>query len=171
MGPIVSEATKKRFDEMVGRYPEGRSALIPILHEVQAEVGHLSPEAVEWVAAYLGLSRADVMSVASFYDMLELEPVGRHMIYVCQNLTCALLGAERLIRHLEQRLGIRMGETTPDGLISLKRMECLASCGTAPAIQVDGIYYERMTPEKLDDLLLKLRTGSLPDPRTLDTPA
>jgi NADH-quinone oxidoreductase subunit E len=171
MGAMFSEATKKRFDEMVGRYPERRSALIPILHEVQAQVGHLSPEAVEWVAAYLGLSRADVMSVASFYDMLELEPVGRHMVYVCQNLTCALLGAERLIRHLEQRLGIRMGETTPDGLISLKRMECLASCGTAPAIQVDGIYYERMTPEKLDDLLLKLRTGSLPDPRTLDTPA
>jgi NADH-quinone oxidoreductase subunit E len=168
MGTIVSEAKKKQFDELIARYPEGRSALIPILHEVQAEVGHLSPEAVEWVAEYLGLSRADVMSVASFYDMLELEPVGRHMIYVCQNLSCALLGAERLIRHLEQRLGIRMGETTPDGLISLKRMECLASCGTAPAIQVDGIYYERMTPEKLDDLLLQLRTGSLPDPRTLD---
>jgi NADH-quinone oxidoreductase subunit E len=171
MGPIVSETTKKRFDELVGRYPEGRSALIPILHEVQDEVGHLSPEAVEWVAEYLGLSRADVMSVASFYDMLELEPVGRHMIYVCQNLSCSLLGAERLIRHLEQRLGIRVGETTPDGLISLKRMECLAACGAAPAIQIDGVYYERMTPEKLDELLAKLRTGSLSDPRTLDARA
>jgi NADH-quinone oxidoreductase subunit E len=120
------------------------------------------------VAAYLGLSRADVMSVASFYDMLELESVGRHMIYVCQNLSCHLLGAERLIRHLERRLGIRMGQTTPDGLISLKRMECLASCGTAPAIQIDGMYYERVTPEALDELLDKLRTGSLPDPRTSD---
>jgi NADH-quinone oxidoreductase subunit E len=99
------------------------------------------------------------MSVASFYDMLNLEPVGRHMIYVCQNLSCALLGAEGLIRHLENRLGIRMGETTPDGLITLKRMECLASCGTAPAIQIDGIYYERMTPQKLDELLEKLRDG------------
>jgi len=168
MGTIVSEDTKKRFDELVARYPEKRSALIPILHEVQAEVGYLSPEAVEWVAAYLGLSRADVMSVASFYDMLELEPVGRHMIYVCQNLSCHLLGAERLIRQLEQRLGIHMGETTPDGLISLKRMECLASCGTAPAIQIDGIYYERVTPEKLDELLDKLRNGKLPDPRTSD---
>jgi NADH-quinone oxidoreductase subunit E len=165
---MISEATKRRFDELVGRYPERRSALIPILHEVQAEVGYLSPEAVEWVAAYLGLSRADVMSVASFYDMLELESVGRHMIYVCQNLSCHLLGAERLIRHLERRLGVRMGETTPDGLISLKRMECLASCGTAPAIQIDGIYYERVTPEKLDELLDTLRNGSLPDPRTSD---
>lgn len=154
------------MDELVARYPEKRSALIPILHEVQAEVGYLSPEAIEWVAGYLGLSPADVMSVASFYDMLSLEPVGRHMICVCQNLSCSLLGAERLIRHLEERLGIRMGETTPDGLITLKRMECLASCGTAPAIQVDGIYYERMTTQKLDELLAKLRDGRLGPTRT-----
>jgi NADH-quinone oxidoreductase subunit E len=156
-GKMISEETKKRFEELVARYPEKRSALIPMLHEVQAEVGYLSPEAIEWVAGYLGLSPADVMSVASFYDMLHLEPVGRHMIYVCHNLSCALLGAERLIRHLEAKLGIRMGETTPDGRISLKRMECLASCGTAPAIQVDGIYHENMTPEKLDALLENLR--------------
>ena len=141
----------------MARYPEKRSALIPLLHEVQAEVGYLSPEAVEWVADYLGLSPADVMSVASFYDMLHLEPVGKHLIYVCQNLTCALLGAERLIRHLETTLGIRMGETTPDGKITLKRMECLASCGTAPSIQVDGVYHHEVTPETLDALLDDLR--------------
>jgi NADH-quinone oxidoreductase subunit E len=156
---MISDETKQRFDHLVRRYPEKRSALIPMLHEVQAEVGYLSPEAIEWVAGYLGLSPADVMSVASFYDMLHLEPVGKHLIYVCQNLTCSLLGAERLIHHLENKLGIRMGETTPDGLISLKRMECLASCGTAPAIQIDGIFHERMTPQKLDDLLKKLRDG------------
>ena len=83
------------------------------------------------------------------------------MIYVCQNLTCSLLGAEPLIQHLEDRLGIRMGQTTADSLITLKRMECLASCGTAPAIQIDGIFYERMTPAKLDELLEKLRDGRL----------
>src|SRR5574341_1283362 len=158
---MISDDTRRRFDELVKRYPEKRSVLIPMLHEVQAEVGYLSPEAVEWVAGYLGLSPADVMSVASFYDMLNLEPVGRHMIYVCHNLTCSLLGVEGLIRHLEATLGIRMGETTPDGLISLKRMECLASCGTAPAIQIDGIFYERMTLQKLDELLAKLRNGRL----------
>ncbi|MEK6716499.1 MAG: NADH-quinone oxidoreductase subunit NuoE [candidate division NC10 bacterium] len=158
---MISVETKKRLDELVKRYPEKRSALIPILHDVQAEVGYLSPEAIAWVAAYLTLSPADVMSVASFYDMLHLEPVGKHMIYVCHNLTCSLLGAERLIRNLEDRLGIRMGETTPDGLISLKRMECLASCGTAPAIQIDGVFYERVTPHKLDELLEKLRNGRL----------
>ena len=154
---MISEAKREQLDVLVARYPEKRSALIPILHEVQGEVGHLSPEAVEWVAGYLGLSPADVMSVASFYDMLSLEPVGKHMIYVCQNLTCALLGAERLIRHLESKLGVRMGETTPDGKITLKRMECLASCGTAPSIQVDGVYHHQVTPEKLDALLDELR--------------
>jgi NADH-quinone oxidoreductase subunit E len=159
---MISNGTKERCDELVRRYPEKRSALIPMLHAVQAEVGHLSPEAIEWVAAALGLSAADVMSVASFYDMFTLERVGTHMIYVCHNLSCSLLGAERLIRHLENRLGIRMGETTPDGLITLKRMECLASCGTAPAIQIDGIFYEQMTPQKLDGLLDKLRDGRLP---------
>ena len=154
---MISHETKQRCDELVKRYPEKRSALIPMLHAVQAEVGHLSPAAIDWVAGHLGLSSADVMSVASFYDMLNLEPVGTHMITVCHNLTCSLLGAERLIRHLEDRLGIRMGGTTRDGLITLKRMECLASCGTAPAIQIDGIYYEQMTPQKLDELLEALR--------------
>lgn len=154
---MISHETKQQCDELVKRYPEKRSALIPMLHAVQAEVGHLSPEAIDWVAGYLGLSSADVMSVASFYDMLNLEPVGKHMITVCHNLTCSLLGAERLIRHLEDRLGIRMGGTTRDGLITLKRMECLASCGTAPAIQIDGLYYEQMTPQKLDELLGALR--------------
>jgi NADH-quinone oxidoreductase subunit E len=158
---MISDATKKRCHDLVKRYPERRSALIPILHAVQAEKGYLSPEAIEWVAGLLGLVPADVMSVASFYDMLNLEPVGKHMIYVCQNLTCSLLGAEPLIRHLEDRLGIRMGQTTPDGLITLKRMECLASCGTAPAIQIDGMFYERMTPGKLDELLKQLRDGRL----------
>jgi len=157
---MISLAVRQRFDELVTRYPEKRSALIPILHEVQAEAGHLSAAAIEWVAGYLSLSPADVMSVASFYDMLELEPVGTHMIYVCQNLTCAMLGAEKLIRHLEGRLGIRMGETTPDGKITLRRMECLAACGAAPAIQVDGEYHHQMTPEKLDALLDTLQARS-----------
>jgi NADH-quinone oxidoreductase subunit E len=154
---MISETKRQQFDELVARYPEKRSALIPLLHEVQAEVGYLSPEAVAWVAGYLELSPADVLSVASFYDMLHLEPVGKHLIYVCQNLTCALRGSERVIRHLENTLGIRMGETTPDGKITLRRMECLASCGTAPSIQVDGMYHHQVTPDALDALLADLR--------------
>jgi NADH-quinone oxidoreductase E subunit len=158
---MIPDEAKRRFDELTKRYPEKRSALIPILHEAQATAGYLKPETIEWVAEYLGLSAAEVMSVASFYDMFNLERVGKHMISVCQNLSCSLLGADRLIRHLESRLGIRMGETTPDELITLKRMECLASCGTAPTIQIDGIYYERMTSQRLDELLDKLRDGRL----------
>lgn len=158
---MISDETRQQCDELVRRYPEKRSALVPMLHAVQEEVGHLSPAAIDWVAGYLGLSSADVMSVASFYDMFNLGPVGKHMLYVCHNLTCSLLGVERLIRHLEDRLGIRMGETTKDGLITLKRMECLASCGTAPVIQIDGIFYEQMTPQKLDELLDTLRDGRL----------
>ena len=154
---MISETKRQQFDALVARYPEKRSALIPLLHEVQAEVGYLSPEAVAWVAGYLELSPADVLSVASFYDMLHLEPVGKHLIYVCQNLTCALRGSERLIRHLETTLGIRMGETTPDGKITLRRMECLASCGTAPSIQVNGEYHHQVTPDALDALLADLR--------------
>jgi len=158
---MIPDEAKRRFDELTKRYPEKRSALIPILHEAQATAGYLKPETIEWVAEYLGLSAAEVMSVASFYDMFNLERVGKHMISVCQNLSCSLLGADRLIRHLESRLGIRMGETTPDELITLKRMECLASCGTAPTIQIDGIYYERMTSQRLDELLDKLWDGRL----------
>jgi len=154
---MISETKRQQFDALVARYPEKRSALIPLLHEVQAEVGYLSPEAVAWVAGYLELSPADVLSVASFYDMLHLEPVGKHLIYVCQNLTCALRGSERVIRHLENTLGIRMGETTPDGKITLRRMECLASCGTAPSIQVNGEYHHQVTPDALDALLADLR--------------
>jgi len=154
--PLIGDAVRGRCEELVKRYPERRSALIPILHEVQAEVGHVSPEAIEWVAGFLGLTAADVMSVASFYDMLSLEPQGKPVIYVCQNLSCALLGGEQVVRHLEARLGIRAGETTPDGRITLRRMECLAACGAAPAIQVDGIYHERVTPERLDALLATL---------------
>ncbi len=154
---MIAEETRRRFDALAARYPEKRSALIPILHAVQAEVGYLSPAAVEWIAQYLDLMPADVMSVASFYDMLHLEPVGKHLIYACQNLTCTLLGAEPLIRHIETRLGIRAGETTPDGKITLKRMECLAACGDGPAMQVDGEYHGRMTLEKLDRILETLQ--------------
>jgi len=154
---VISAETRRRVEELVKRYPERRSALIPILHEVQAEAGYLPPEAIAWVADFLALTPADVLSVASFYDMFALEPVGRHVIAVCQNLSCTLLGGERLIRHLEARLGIRAGETTPDGAITLRRMECLAACGAAPVIQVDGVYHERVTPEALDGLLAALR--------------
>jgi len=156
---MISDELRARLDRLAARYPERRSALIPILQAVQEERGHLPPEVIQEVAAHLGLPPAEVMSVASFYDMLSLEPAGRHTLCVCQNLSCTLLGGERLIRHLEARLGIRCGETTPDGRISLRRVECLGACGAAPVLQLDGVYHERMTPEKADELLERLRGG------------
>ena len=145
------------FDRIVGRYPVRRSALIPILHEVQRRDGYLTQEAMVEVANYLGLHAVEVAETASFYDLLHLRPVGKHMIHVCHNLSCTLLGAERIVHHLEKRLGIHAGETTPDKRFTLNRMECLAACGGGPAMQVDGAYYEGLTEAKVDEILERYR--------------
>ncbi len=157
---MFSDETIKTFDMIVGRYPVKRSALIPILHEVQAREGYLTQDAMAAVARYLDLHPVEVVETASFYDLLNLRPVGKHVILFCHNLSCTLLGAERVLAHLERRLGIRAGETTPDGLFTLKRMECLASCGTAPVMQVDGEYYENLNEAKADEILSRLRQAA-----------
>ncbi len=157
---MFSDETIKTFDTIVGRYPVKRSALIPILHEVQAREGYLTQDAMAAVARYLDLHPVEVVETASFYDLLYLRPVGKHVILFCHNLSCTLLGAERVLAHLERRLGIRAGETTPDGLFTLKRMECLASCGTAPVLQVDGEYYENLNEAKVDEILSRLRQAA-----------
>lgn len=161
---MLLEATKRKLEEIAGRYPSQhrRSALIPALLLVQEERGYLSQEAVAEVADFFGLHPAQVMEVATFYTMLNLKPVGKHHLQVCHNLSCSLLGAEELIRHLERRLNIKVGENTPDGLFSLQRVECLASCGTAPMMQVNDVYYEDLTEEKVDKLLAALREGKSP---------
>ena len=154
---MFSAETLKTFEEILSRYPVKRSALIPILHEVQARDGYLAQEAMAEVARYLGLHPVEVAETATFYDLLNLQPVGRYRIFFCQNLSCTLRGAERVLAHLERALGIRAGQTTPDGLFTLKRMECLASCGTAPVMQVNGTYYENLTEAKVDEILGGLR--------------
>ena len=156
---VLSDKTLREFEGLLAKYPVKRSAVIPCLHLAQAEVGHLSPAALEAVAGFLGLPPVQVMEVATFYDMFHLQPIGRHLIYVCHNVSCALLGVERLMRHLEERWGVRSGETTADGLFTVRRMECLAACGDAPAIQVDGRYHGRVTPERFDALIAGLRDG------------
>jgi len=154
---MFAEETLKTFEQIVARYPVKRSALIPILHEVQARHGYLTQGAMAAVAEYLGLHPVEVAETASFYDLLHLRPVGRHLILFCHNLSCTLLGAERVLAHLERRLGIRVGETTPDGLFTLRRMECLASCGTAPVMQVNGEYHENLTEAMVDEIVDRLR--------------
>ncbi len=152
--------TFELIQKIIKRYPEGRhkSALIPVLHIAQAEFGGwLSPETMDLVAETLRLKPIEVYEVASFYTMFNLQPVGKCLIEVCRTSSCWLSGAEDIMDHLEKRLGIKMGETTADGQFTLRAVECLGSCGTAPMLQVGADYHENLTIEKVDGLLNELK--------------
>ena len=155
----VPEFNKETLDliaQLIKRYPEGRqkSALLPVLHIAQAEnQGWLSPGMMDYVASLLQIEPIEVYEVASFYSMYNLKPVGNCVIEVCQTGPCWLKGAENIVAHFESRLGIKPGETTADGKFTLKTVECLAACGTAPVIQVGTEYHESLTTEKVDQLL------------------
>ncbi len=141
---------------LIRRYPEGRhkSALLPILHLAQAEFGGwLSPATMDYVASILNIKPVEVYEVASFYSMYNLNPVGKCILEVCRTSSCWLRGADDVIRHIEKRLNIQVGETTADGMFSLKAVECLGSCGTAPMMQVGKDFHENLTLEKVDELL------------------
>ena len=130
--------------------------MLPVLYMAQQEFGHLGPEAIEYVAELMGQAPARVYSVVSFYTMYNMKPIGRHHIQICRTLPCALGGAEKITAFVKQRLGIESGQTTPDGRFTLTEVECLASCGTAPMMQVNDDYYENLTEEKLDEILHSL---------------
>jgi NADH-quinone oxidoreductase E subunit len=151
-----SENARKEIAAKIEQLPDRRSALIPALYIAQREFGYVSPEVMEYLAVELRLPVSEVRGVASFYTMFNKEPVGKYHIQVCQNLTCSLLGAESLISHLERKLGIACGQTTPDGKFSISRVECLGSCGTAPVMQINGDYYENLTAEKVEEILAGL---------------
>lgn len=146
--------------EIIGRYPEGRqkSALLPVLHIAQAEFGNwLSPEAMDYVASLLDIEPIEVYEVASFYTMFNLRPVGKYVLEICHTGPCCLVGAEKMQEHIEEKLGIKPGETTGDGMFTLKPVECLAACGMGPVMQVGAAYYENLTPGKIDELLEKFK--------------
>lgn len=145
---------------IIKRYPEGRqkSALLPVLHVAQAEFdGWLSPEVMDYVASILEIKPIEVYEVASFYTMYNLQPVGKCLLEVCQTGPCMLNGADDLVTYLENKLNIKVGETTADGMFTLKTVECLGSCGTAPMLQCGADYHENLTNEKADALIEKLR--------------
>jgi NADH-quinone oxidoreductase E subunit len=154
---MFSKSIEKEFQELIQKYPSKRSALIPALYIVQRELGYVTPEGLEHVAKLLGMTPAQILEVASFYTMLYLKPVGKNVLWVCHNLSCNLCGAEEIIEHLEKKLGITSGETTADGNFTLLRQECLASCDTAPVMQVNDDYEEKLTPQRVDEILNKLR--------------
>jgi NADH-quinone oxidoreductase subunit E len=143
-------------ERIIRRYPQGKqkSAILPVLHIAQAECdGWLSPETMDYVATLLNIQPIEVYEVASFYSMFNLKPVGKCLIEVCRTGPCWLLGAEDLVHYMEKKLGIKEGETTADGMFTLKTVECLASCGTAPMMQVGEKYHEHLTREKVDAIL------------------
>lgn len=153
----LPESIRAHIDHWVKKFPEGRqrSAVIAALHEVQHHnKGFLPAEMMDAVADYLGLPPVQVYEVAAFYSMFETKPVGRCSISVCTNISCMLRGADDILAHVEKKLGIKVGESTPDGKFFLKREEeCLAACNNAPMMMVDHVYHEHLTPEKVDEVL------------------
>ncbi len=152
----LSDHEREEIDTWLARYPDDqkRSAVLAALRAVQHEDGYLSTPKMDAVAEYLDLPPIAVYEVGSFYSMYSLEPVGKHTIMVCNNISCMLRGSEGIIDHLENRLGIKLGESTRDGRFYLKKEEeCLAACCGAPMMQVDHVYYENLTPERVDQIL------------------
>lgn len=149
---------QKRVDQMIANYPEGRqkSALLPVLHVAQEQWGWLSSEVMDYVAKLLDIQPIEVYEVATFYTMFHLDPVGKNVIEYCRTGPCCLMGAEDVYAHLKQKLGIQAGETTPDGLFSLKEVECLAACGWGPVFQIREKYYMNLTNEKVDSIIEEL---------------
>jgi NADH-quinone oxidoreductase subunit E len=145
--------------ELKGRYADSRSATLPALRLAQEKHGYLSPEALRECATALGTTPAFCASVASFYDMLHLKPVGRHLVEVCTNVSCALVGAQQVLERFEEELGVRAGETSDDGEVTLRPIECLGGCGWATVVAVDHRYRTHVKPDDVPSIVKELRGG------------
>lgn len=152
----LSPEREKHVEEILSRYPNSKAACIPVLHVCQEQNGWISEEVMQFVADRLSLSTAHVKGVVTFYTLFNKEPVGKHQVWVCRTLSCALRGSDEILHHCEKRLGVSPGQTTKDGKVTLRTAECLASCGTAPMMQVDKDYYENLTTAEVDRILDRL---------------
>ena len=157
MSLAFSKETRVKYERLLPRYPNREAAILPTLYLAQREFGHLSDEAILYVADLLGFTPARIEGVATFYTMYNQKPVGKYHLQVCRNLSCSLMGAEHLIEHVSEKLGVQPGETTDDGRFTLSTVECLGSCGTAPVMQVNDDYYENLSEESIDAILDGLR--------------
>jgi NADH-quinone oxidoreductase subunit E len=146
-------------EDVIARYPVKKSALIPLLHLAQEQDGHVTDDAMEHIAELVGVTPAEVLGTCSFYEMFKREPVGDYLVNVCTNISCMLLGGEELLHHLEHRLGVKAGDTTPDGKFTLEDVECIAACTEAPCLQVNYRYFHRITNDEVDVLIDDLRAG------------
>jgi NADH-quinone oxidoreductase subunit E len=154
----MNPALIPEFDRLKKRFPEGfeSSLVLPCLRRIQEDRGWIAEEDIDGLAAYIGVPRIQIEEALSFYTQYRRSPVGRWHLEVCRNVSCSMRGSERLLGHLCRKLGVKEGETTPDGRFTLKTAECLGSCGTAPVMVVNDEYHENMSPEKVDELLGRL---------------
>jgi NADH-quinone oxidoreductase subunit E len=151
---VFSPEVEAEIDRHLAKYPVKRSAILPLMFIVQRErEGYLDPPGVAYLADRLGVRITDIWEVATFYSMINTEPVGRYHIQICKTLSCRIMGEAKITEHVCQRLGIRPGETTPDGRFTVSLVECLGSCGTAPMLQIGFDYHENLTTEKVDELI------------------
>lgn len=151
--PVLREQHTKEVEKILKRYPDKRSAIIPLLWLVQRTAGYVTAEGIAEVAGITGITLAQVQEVVSFYTMFHQKPVGKYLISVCDNISCSLLGAEQLVEHLEAKLNVRAGETTADGLFTLQTVECLGACNMAPVMMINETLYPNLTTEKIDGIL------------------
>lgn len=154
---MLSETVIKELNEIKNRYPDPRASLLPALHIVQKEFGWLSEEAMRSVASALNLTEAEVKGTASFYSMFRFKPMGRNIIQLCTNVSCMILGAERLVDFLKNRYGLEPNSTTKDSRFSLVIMECIGACGTAPAMLVNNDFYDNLTEERIEEILSRYK--------------
>ena len=157
--PRLSDDKQELIHDIISRYPRRKSALIPLLHLAQEQDGWVSPEAMEHIAELIGVTPAEVLGTCSFYEMFKREPVGKYLVNICGTMSCQLLGADELIHHAEESLGVKLGETTDDGLFTLERAECQAACTEAPCLQVNYRHEFRVTNADFDRLVDDLRSG------------
>jgi NADH-quinone oxidoreductase subunit E len=162
--PPLPEQARLEAREIIARYPVARSALLPMLHLVQSYQGYVSPEGVAFCAEELGLTKAEVGAVATFYTMYKRRPAGRHLVSVCTNTLCAVLGGQKIMDALSADLGVHHDETTADGSITLEHAECLAACDYAPVVTVDYEFYDQQDVESARELVSALRRGEKPLP-------
>lgn len=162
--PVLSETAKAEIQRVIAQYPEGRqkSAILRVMHIVEEEAGGwLSPDTMDMIAEILSIEPIEVYEVATFYTMFNLQPVGKYVFEVCRTGPCMLVGSDNIISYLENRLNIKVGETTADGMFTLKTAECLGACGYGPMLQCGEEYHEYLTPEKVDELIEACRRGEI----------
>jgi NADH-quinone oxidoreductase subunit E len=164
----LSEQVRSRLEadaaQVIGRYPQSRSAVLPLLHLVQSQEGYVSDDGIAWCAEQLSLAEAEVSAVASFYTMFKRQPVGEYHVGVCTNSLCAVMGGDAIFADLQQHLGIGNDEVTGDGKVSLEHLECNAACDYAPVVVVNWEFFDNMTPEAARDLVDNLRSGEQVSP-------